>query len=604
MLIKNQGLISFLNAFKYFVFREFVEFIYRKKPDEQYFLLQAKLRRLRNRNSNFIISKDSPKARTGITVILIAGNSKPDDIKRSLGSVDPHFELIIGVEAGKNSDYLNGTLSGFNNVKVIALEGNAGLVAITQKMLSESKGDFCFLVKPGDIIEKSFLVYFTRMVKKYPGAGLIYSDEDITNSKGNFYYPLLKPSYSPQLLFSYNYIGRSFICNKSLALTVLDKMNETDNYDSFLYSFILFATGEAGQILHLPGILYHNYSIEGSPGFDYYLKPSKESRESCMRHYFRSKNRIIRFVGTTVPEISTVECVPDLYRKISIIIPFRDKVGLLMKCIESILKETVYPEYEIMLVPNKCEEEETFHYLDQIVKMHSHIRIWEYNEPFNFSRLHNLAVQQATGDVVLFLNKDIEVITRGWLTRLYCQLLFEETGAVGAKLLYPNLLVQHAGVVVGIGGCADHVFKNFKDNDNGFMLRANVTCNYSAVTAACLLIWKEDFVKAGGFDEDNLKISFNDVDLCLKLNRLGKHITYNPVVKLIHHESVSRGNDMQTEGWERHLKEVRFLQDKWNLPEFTDPFYHVYLETENRNFELKKWYRINNTFFRKMLLNV
>jgi len=247
---------------------------------------------------------------------------------------------------------------------------------------------------------------------------------------------------------------------------------------------------------------------------------------------------------------------------VSIIIPFKDKVSLLMVCINGLIHNTDYKNFEILLINNNSIESETMSYCHKLVKSHKNITLYDFNEPFNFSKLNNFAVSKSNGTSVLFLNNDIEVINNDWLSEMVSHIQRPEVAAVGAKLLYPDNTIQHAGLVVN-QDCALHINKGLLDQEVGYFERANHTQNISACTAACLLVKKSVFLEIGGFDSDLFPIAYNDVDLCLKIRQQGYLITYTPYAKLYHYESQSRGLDTEPKKLARFTKEIQNYQDKW-----------------------------------------
>jgi GT2 family glycosyltransferase len=263
-------------------------------------------------------------------------------------------------------------------------------------------------------------------------------------------------------------------------------------------------------------------------------------------------------------------------RRISIIIATRDRIDLLSRCIASITSKTSYPNYEIIVVDNESKSEEAREYF-----RHFEHRLLRFNGPFNFSALNNFAVEQTTGPWLLFLNNDVEVIESEWLTVMAEHVQRPEVGAVGARLLYPNDTVQHAGVVLGVGGIAEHAFRHFPADAPGVSRQLQVTRNYSSVTGACLLTRRDVFEEVGGFDEEQLPVTFSDVDLCLKMRRAGYLIVYTPFAKLYHHESASRRRSVEA-------LETEVIRERW--PEYLrrDPYYNPNLSRERADFSLGK----------------
>jgi GT2 family glycosyltransferase len=270
---------------------------------------------------------------------------------------------------------------------------------------------------------------------------------------------------------------------------------------------------------------------------------------------------------------------------ISLIIPTRDKAAVLQMCVDSILDKTDYPRYEIIIVDNNSIEPETFEYFASLAD-HGSIRILRYEKPFNFSAINNFAVRAAAGDIVGLINNDMEVINGDWLTEMASHALRPEVGCVGAKLYYPNDTVQHAGVILGIGGVAGHSHKYLTRGAEGYFARLMLVQNLSAVTGACLLVRKDVYLAAGGFDEENLAVAFNDVDFCLRVRQLGYVNVWTPFAELYHHESVSRGSDAVAGAVERFQKEIFYMLGRWKDQLRNDPYYSVNLTLDREDFSV------------------
>jgi GT2 family glycosyltransferase len=272
--------------------------------------------------------------------------------------------------------------------------------------------------------------------------------------------------------------------------------------------------------------------------------------------------------------------------KISIIIPNKDCSEVLERCVASILKKSSYKNFEIIIIENNSSEESIFKLYNKLKKIEN-INIIEWEAPFNFSLVNNFGVKHATGEILLFLNNDMEVINPDWLERLLEHAVRREIGAAGAKLYYPDDTIQHAGVILGIGGVAGHSHKLYPKNSRGYMGRLQVVQNLSAITGACLMTRKEVFEEVGGFDA-NLPVAFNDVDICLKMREKGYMIVYTPYAELYHYESLSRGYEDTPEKKERFSKEVKYMREKWGeVIDKGDPYYNPNLSLEKEDFSIK-----------------
>lgn len=271
---------------------------------------------------------------------------------------------------------------------------------------------------------------------------------------------------------------------------------------------------------------------------------------------------------------------------VSLIIPTKNGFEILKTCIDSIIEKTTYLHYEIIVIDNASDEQNTLEYLSEISSL-SNVKVIKYPHEFNYSAINNFAVDKCSGSLIALVNNDIEVISPNWLDRMVELCVREKIACVGAKLLYPNKLVQHAGVVLGYGGGAGHAHKYFFGNGEGYLGRLSNTNCYSAVTAACLLVKRSDYLKVGGLNEHDLKVAFNDVDFCLKVRELGKHNVYCAEAELFHYESISRGLDTTPEKKARFESELRYLQTKWQGYIDKDPCYNTNLTLRSENFSVK-----------------
>jgi len=270
---------------------------------------------------------------------------------------------------------------------------------------------------------------------------------------------------------------------------------------------------------------------------------------------------------------------------VSIIIPTKDRFDLLSRCVETLLDLTDYNNFEILILDHNSNEQKLLDYFTKINKV-AQIRILKMGGEFNFSRINNLGVKEAKGEILLFLNNDIEITNSSWLSEMVSQVLRKEIGCVGAKLLYPNDTVQHGGVIIGLGGVAGHSHKHFHKNHPGYKHRLQLVQNFSAVTAACLAVRKKIFDEVGGFNENDLKVAFNDVDLCLKVVEKGYRNLWTPHAVLIHHESASRGKDTVPEKIERFKKEISYMKKRWKHRLKDDPSFNKNFNKDREDFSL------------------
>jgi len=402
---------------------------------------------------------------------------------------------------------------------------------------------------------------------------LLYWDEDELLPSGKRRRPHFKPAFDLHYLLSWNYIGYNF-CYRA-------RMAEPNPTPALLVHPIQLCTASAEfRAIRIPKVLSHAQKIAERP----------LEIERTIRHQFLAKQQPQSACSEGIlPGTWRIQHPVDDSLGVTLIIPFRDKVELLKQCLKSLHTFNSYPNTSVLLINNQSEEPETLEYLREITSQHAHIQALDYDAPFNYPAIHNWAVRHVDTPYVLLLNNDTEFIREGTLEALMEYAQLEGVGAVGAKLLYPDNSIQHAGVIVGIGGVADHAHKYLPRQAEGYFYRANTVQQFSACTAACLMVATDLYRQVGGMDEDRFPIAFNDVDFCLKLRSLGQQVIYTPYACLYHHESLSRGTDQTPEQKARSRREIQAFQKKWRtfLAE-GDPFYHPQLSLRSGHFELAR----------------
>lgn len=465
-------------------------------------------------------------------------------------------------------------------VKVTDVPENEGIAQNTNKALEIADGTFIGLLDHDDVLAENALYEVVKELNKAVDTDVIYTDEDkVSTAMDEYFSPNFKPDFNLDMLRSNNYFCHFFVAKKELIETVggfRGEYNGAQDYDLFLRCI-----EKAERIAHIPKILYH---------WRVHQESTADNPLSKMYAYDAGQKAIeqhLKRCGVTA-EVSKTENL-GFYRVkyqqegsplVSILIPNKDQKDTLDQCLKSIEARTDYENYEIIIIENNSTEQETFEYYKQI--KNPKIRVIEWKDEFNYSAINNFGVRHAKGEYLLFLNNDIEVINSDWLGEMLSNCQREEVGAVGAKLYYPDNTVQHAGVIVGIGGVAGSVFVGLKRGYTGYMHRASIQQNLSAVTAACMMVKKSAFEEVGGFEEE-LKVAFNDIDFCLKIREKGHLIVYDPYVELYHYESKTRGAEDTTEKIRRFQSEIEYMRSHWSsILKNGDPAY-------NPNLSLKKW---------------
>ena len=451
-------------------------------------------------------------------------------------------------------------------------EKRGGISAASNHGLDMADGEWIGFLDHDDLLEPDALFQHVKRLQDHRDADLLYSDEDKLTEEG-LDSPIFKPDWSPDYFLSCNYICHFTIIRASVLHEVGGFQSEFDGAQD--YDLFLRIIERTTRIDHVPRVLYHWRRSLASTADNIRRKPGslETGRLALEAHLERQAARGHVTVDWRTHAYWIKRDLADP-KPISIIIPVRDRVDFLKRCVDGITRETTYAPYEIVIVNNDSQTEEARDFLSSTKH-----RVLNYSGPFNFSAINNFAVEQTANPWLLFLNNDTEVIHSDWLTIMAEQIQRPEVGAVGPRLLYPDDTVQHAGIVVGVGGIAEHAFRGFPAEAPGVCRQLQVTRNYSAVTGACLLTRRDVFQKVHGFDEERLPVTFSDVDLCLKIRQAGYLIVYTPFARLYHHESGTRRRTVEP-------METGVMRERWGAVLKDDPYYNPNLSRERADFSL------------------
>ncbi|HQD57371.1 MAG TPA: glycosyltransferase family 2 protein [Candidatus Competibacteraceae bacterium] len=504
----------------------------------------------------------------------------------------PHWQLCIADDGSDRQETLNYLQQlADERIQVLFLDANHGIAAASNSALSIAKGRFVGFLDHDDELTADALQQVIQTIEESE-PDLIYSDEEYININGHHYSAHFKPDYSPDLLLSINYICHLAIYRRSL-LQQIGGLHE--GYDGAQdHDLLLRAVEQTRRIIHIPRILYRWRRIPGSTADRFANKHyAWEAGRSAVADALRRRGIQSQVVCGQHPGTYRVHRKIENTPTISIVIPFRDLPEILARCIESILQKTTYPHFEIIGVSNQSQEPKTLAIMADYQKRDARIRFLNYDHPFNFSAINNFAAHQAEGEHLLLLNNDTEVINSDWLEALLEHSQRPEVGAVGAKLYFPNDTIQHAGIIIGIGGSAGHSHKCIDRRDPGYFNRLTVTQNTSAVTGACLMVKKSLYLALGGLDEINLPIAFNDVDFCLRLREQGYLNVFTPYCELYHHESQSRGPETTPHRKQLFRQELHYLRQRHStIFDKGDPYYNPHLPLNRETFGLRlRWLR-------------
>ena len=482
------------------------------------------------------------------------------------GSADPTIGKILKDYAGQDP-----------RIKLRFLDGRHGIAGASNAALELATGEFVAFLDHDDEFAPWALYEVARALNNDPTLDVIYSDEDKLEADGRRANPFFKPDFSPETLLSMNYVGHLLVARRALVEGVGRFRLGFDGSQD--HDLVLRLTEGTVRVAHIPKVLYHWRKAPGSAAGDvsakpYAIKAAVRAIEEALQRRGLS--------GTAEPVL------PGLYRirwhlkdtpLVSIIIPVRDRVDVLSRCVKSIFEKSTYRNWELLIVNNQSSEAETLRFLDQLSKL-PNVTVLDYNDRFNFSKINNFAVNHARGGVLLFLNNDVEVVTPSWLEELLGYAEQPAIGAVGAKLLLPDGRIQHGGVVLGLSGGADHAFYGLPGDEPGYFGLAAVARNCAAVTAACLMTRRRVFEEVGGFDP-SLDVAFNDVDLCLKMLAAGYRVVWTPFAVLYHYESSTRRKAHPVEN-------TRYFLKKWgDLIRRGDPYYNPNLALDRFDFNIR-----------------
>ena len=485
---------------------------------------------------------DSVKAQSYENWQLCLADGSPDD--RLKGFLDRNY--------GKE-----------NRIVYRKLEQNGGISVNTNEAVMLATGEYLMLCDHDDTLEPDALYEITKAINEKDAPDVLYTDEDKVSMDGKHYFdPNFKPDYNLFRLRENNYICHIFVVKKALTDRVGLLRTEFDGAQD--YDFIFRCCEEADKVVHIPKVLYHWRCHMDSTAADPESKAYayQAGRRAIKEHYQR--------MGIDASVEMTER--PGWYRsyvkiqdnpKISIIIPNKDHIEDLELCLFSLTKRSTYKNYEILIVENNSEKPETFEYYKKLPDRYPKVKVLTWEKEFNYSAINNFAAKQAEGVYLLFLNNDVEILTPQWMEEMLQICQQKDVAITGAKLYYPDDTIQHAGVVLGLGGIAGHIMCKASREDPGYFGRTVTVQEISAVTAACMMICTEDFWNAGGFDE-TFQVAFNDIDLCMKVRAAGKKIVFTPYAELYHYESKSRGLEDTPEKQFRFDKEVKAFEAKWS----------------------------------------
>lgn len=507
-----------------------------------------------------------------------------DAIDSVLSQTYSNWELCIA--DGNSNAAVRNMLKQFSEkdsrIKVVFLEKNKGIAGNLNEGLKISNGDFTGFLDHDDELHPSALYEVVKLLNSNRNIDFIYTDEDKISVSGKRFAPHFKPDWSPDAFRSLNYICHFAVIRQSVIDEICGFRGEYEGSQD--YDLFLRVSEKTEKIAHIPKVLYHWRAHQNSAASDARVKmyayesARKALHDHIQRVGLKGEVSFGHFLGSYRIKYKIEDNPP-----VAVIIPNKDKPEMLKKCVTSVLNKSSYENYKIFIVDNRSKKEETLACYKKL-RDNSKIKILNYDKPFNFAAINNYAVSCVESEYLLFLNNDTEVISPSWIESMLEFAQRSEVGAVGAKLYFSNNTIQHAGVIIWENIVPSHAFRYFHRTQTGYMGRAAIIQNYSAVTAACMMTKKSVFDDIGGFDA-NFAFCYNDVDFCLKIREKGRLIVWTPYAELYHYESRTRGsNTIKTS---QHKKEAELLRKKWeSFLEKGDPCYNPNLSSKREDFSL------------------
>jgi GT2 family glycosyltransferase len=529
-----------------------------------------------------------------ISVLMPVHEASPaildEAIRSVVDQVYPGWELCLAIDGSRSRrvhERLDHWAAHDGRIKVVHRVDD-GAVCHANDALALATGEWIAMLDHRDVLAPNALAEIALAIAGRPQAALVYSDEDRIDDGGRRFYPHFKPDHSPELLRSMSYFGHLTVCRADHVHAAGGWRPGFEGAEDHDLVLRIVERIDPTRVVHVPKVLYHRRAVTGSAAAS--GPDTSDAVASGLRalqdHLARTAPdaQATRIPGLPLYRVRHAIRQPEPL--VSLIIPTRDRVDLLRVAIGSILEKTTYRTFEIIVMDNNSEQEETFAYFEQIATL-DNVRIVPHPHPFNHSAINNEAVRHARGEIVGLVNNDVEVIGPDWLGEMVSWAQLDRVGCVGAKLYYPGDTIQHAGVILGIGGVAGHAHRHLPRAEDGYVARARVVQNLSAVTGACLLVRRCVYEEVGGLDEVRFKVAFNDVDFCLRVREAGYDNVWTPFAELYHHESPSRGADDTPEKKARFDGEIAAMKERWPAQLAADPFYSPNLTIHAEDFGIR-----------------
>jgi len=490
----------------------------------------------------------------------------------------PHWELLI-IAPTILEESVEKNLPLDNRIKWVKCAEDDTLATALNSALAHAQGEFVTLMGPQDQWPIHALYKIVEQLNIHSNIDLIYTDEDKLDNQGQRYDPYFKSDWNPDLFYAQNFIRHLAVYRRILIEKIGGFRSDYEGCEDYDLALRFIEQISEARIYHIPQVLYHQRTKREE------LSNSISITCQALQAHFQRLKIPVKVIEAIGGHTRVIYPIPEKSPLVSLIIPTRDKLKLLRGTMDGILNKTDYQNIEIIIMDNGSEETETLEYFNEIQK-NRRVLVIRHAAPFNYSQLNNIGVSHAKGELIGLINNDLEIISSEWLTEMVSHAIRSEIGAVGAKLYYANDTIQHAGVIVGLGGMAGHGFKFLAKEAPGYHWRPFLIQNYSAVTGACLVMRRQIFEEVGGLEQKHLKVAFNDVDLCLRIRERGYRIVWTPYAELYHLESVSRGSDNTPRKYLRLRHELNYMKKRWGKIIANDPYYNPNLTIEYEDFAL------------------
>lgn len=523
----------------------------------------------RRRRLDRLVAERGVALEEGLAALTVEPLRRIDDPAAYLAWLE-HHEAAIGTALAALDGRVGGH-SGKPTLEVVPLPAPGAGVKEFAAMVAGISADAVVLLEPGARLHPAFLPLVQAALSE-GDVSIVYSDEDLQRPDGGRAKPHFKPGWDPDRYQAFPYVGFACAIARDRLTQAIDLVAGSEMpvdawawAEAVVDTALLSAAPE--QVRHLPFVLYHHGA-----------GPAERLQRGGVKRAARVQSHLDQ---TGAPADARMDGearvrvqwrLPATPPPVTLIIPTRDRVELLKACLESVLSKTTYPRYDVVIIDNDSREPATLAYLDSLARRPG-VWVRRWPQPFNYAAMHNAVIGEISSPYVALLNNDVEVIAPEWLEEMMSHAIRPEVGAVGAKLLYPDGTIQHGGVLVGQHGAADAAQRAFSRDEDGYFHSAMVVQNVSAVTAACMVCRRADYLAVDGMDAERFSIAFNDVDLCLKQRALGRRILWTPHALLYHRESATRQTSRSPEAWAHEQREVAQLRAKWQTETFGDPFY-------------------------------